>query len=269
MSEATPGTVRGWSDDLRWALHASGPVAMGYVPLGMALGALVVNLGLHWWLAPVMATVVYAGSMEFLLAGLLVSAPGLASVALATLAVNFRHIFYPLAYPTRLLRRPWQKVLGAWQLTDEMYALLAGGMTPQSSRQVLTLSSVTQFWWVSGTVLGTAIGSLVPAAFKGLDFAMTGLFIALALNFFLSSRTWRVAGYAAVGIGASLLLPGPFLAWSLSVFTLCCLAEVRVADRRGRGAGGRTAADQGTGSGGAGPSGSATAGQDTTGEEPR
>lgn len=93
---ASTPTRSGWIDDLRWAVHASGPVAMGYVPLGMALGALVVNLGLHWWLAPVMATAVYAGSMEFLLAGFLVSAPGLASVALATLAVNFRHVFYPL-----------------------------------------------------------------------------------------------------------------------------------------------------------------------------
>ncbi|AFV90804.1 Branched-chain amino acid export protein large subunit [Acidipropionibacterium acidipropionici ATCC 4875] len=232
---ASTPTRSGWIDDLRWAVHASGPVAMGYVPLGMALGALVVNLGLHWWLAPVMATAVYAGSMEFLLAGFLVSAPGLASVALATLAVNFRHVFYPLAYPTHLLGRPWQKVLGAWQLTDEMYALMAGGTRPQNSRQVLMLSSVTQFWWVSGTVLGTAIGNLVPAGFRGLDFAMTGLFIALALNFFLSSAAWRVAGYAAVGIGAALLLPGPFLAWSLSVFTLCCLAEVWVVERRDAG----------------------------------
>lgn len=230
---ASTVTNHGWSDDLRWAVHASAPVAMGYVPLGLALGALVVSLGLHWWLAPVMATLVYAGSMEFLLAGFLVSAPGLASVALATLAVNFRHVFYPLAYPTRLLHRPCQKVLGAWQLTDEMYALLAGGMTPKSSRQVLMLSSVTQFWWVSGTALGTMIGSLVPAGFRGLDFAMTGLFIALALNFFLSSQAWRVAGYAAIGIGVALLLPGPFLAWSLSLFTVCCLAEVWVMERRG------------------------------------
>lgn len=36
-----------WSEDLRFALHASAPVAMGYLPLGMALGALIVSLGLH------------------------------------------------------------------------------------------------------------------------------------------------------------------------------------------------------------------------------
>lgn len=229
-SSASAG--RSWTDDLRWAVHASLPVAMGYVPLGLALGALVVSLGLHWWLAPLMAGLVYAGSMEFLLAGFLVSAPGLATLALATLAVNFRHVFYPLAYPTGLLDRPWQRVLGAGQLTDEMYALLAGGTRPGSSRQVLMLSSVTQFWWVSGTVLGTLVGAFVPASFKGLDFAMTGLFVALALNFFLSSQAWRVAGYAAVGIAAGMAVPGPFLAWALSVFTLCCLAEVRLTGRR-------------------------------------
>lgn len=221
-----------WSADLRLALHESAPVAMGYIPLGTAFGALVVASGLPWWVAPVTALLVYAGSLEFLLVGFLVSPPGLASVAAATLAVNFRHVFYPLSYPTGLLRKPWQRVLGAWQLTDETYALLAAGLHPTRTRQVLLLSGLNQTWWVGGALLGTLVGRLIPASFRGLDFAMTGLFAALALDFFVHTRAWRVAGYSGVAIALAMVLPGPFLGWSLGIFTLVCLGEVVI---RGRG----------------------------------
>lgn len=217
---------RGVVDDLKVALHASMPVAMGYVPLGVALGAFVVSLGLPWWVAPASALLVYAGSMEFLLASLVTGTPSLLTVATAALAINFRHVFYPLAYPTELLVKPWQKVVGAWQLTDEMYALMSVGQRPQTTRELLMLSGIIQGWWVSGAALGTAVGQLVPKSFVGFNFAMTALFIALTLDFFISSRQWRVAVWSGVAVLAGIVLPGPFLAWALGVFMVCCVVAV-------------------------------------------
>ena len=45
-------------------------VGLGLFPIGMAFGLLVVQSGLEWWWAPVFSFLVYAGSMEFLLIGL-------------------------------------------------------------------------------------------------------------------------------------------------------------------------------------------------------
>ena len=68
------------------------PVGLGLFSLGLAFGLVVVHAGLVWWWATVFTAVVYAGSLEFLLAGLAVAATPLAQVAATTLIVNLRHV---------------------------------------------------------------------------------------------------------------------------------------------------------------------------------
>ncbi len=55
---------------LRRVLEISAPIGLAFIPLGMALGLLVVHAGLAWWWAPVFAAVIYAGSLEFLMVGM-------------------------------------------------------------------------------------------------------------------------------------------------------------------------------------------------------
>ena len=45
-------------------------VQLGLFVLGIGLGVVVTGHGLPWWIAPVLSMAVYAGSVEFLLAGL-------------------------------------------------------------------------------------------------------------------------------------------------------------------------------------------------------
>jgi predicted branched-subunit amino acid permease len=52
------------------------------------------EVGLSWWWATVFASVIYAGSLEFLLLGMVLAVMPLASVAMTAFLVNFRHIFY-------------------------------------------------------------------------------------------------------------------------------------------------------------------------------
>src|SRR5690625_4162777 len=67
------------------------PACAAVAPLGLALGMLVGQSGLAWWWAPVLAAFVFAGSIEFLLVGLLVAVAPLAQIAVSTFLVNFRH----------------------------------------------------------------------------------------------------------------------------------------------------------------------------------
>ena len=50
------------------------PVFAGYLVLGLGYGIYVQSLGLPVWLPPLMGTVVYGGSLEFVLASLLLAA---------------------------------------------------------------------------------------------------------------------------------------------------------------------------------------------------
>jgi predicted branched-subunit amino acid permease len=72
---------------------------LGIFPLGIALGLLVIQAGLPWWLAPALSLSAFAGSLELMLVGMIAAVVPLAAVALTTLVVNFRHIFYAFSFP--------------------------------------------------------------------------------------------------------------------------------------------------------------------------
>ena len=76
------------------------PIMLGYIPLAIAYAVMWTQNGLPALWALVASTFLYAGAMQFLLAGLLATGTSLGAVALATLAVNLRLIFYGFSFPT-------------------------------------------------------------------------------------------------------------------------------------------------------------------------
>lgn len=51
---------------MRAGLQEAAPVFLGLVPLGLAFGVFITQLGFAWWWAPIFSVVIYSGSMEFL-----------------------------------------------------------------------------------------------------------------------------------------------------------------------------------------------------------
>ena len=214
---------------LLWALRVTVPVAMGYLPLGMAFGAYSVSLGFAPYLAPLTALVVFAGSIEFLLVGLVAAGAGLAQIAVTTLLVNSRHVFYGFSYPTHLLRSPFARFYGPFALTDEAYALISGAVHPTTQHQLLLLQGVSHVYWVLGAAVGAFAGGLVPESFDGFDFALTGLFSLLFLGA-ITAATRRVTILAAalLSIGVGLLLPRSlFLLGAMLCYAALCVLVVR------------------------------------------
>ena len=68
------------------------PVLAGYFVLGMGYGIYVQSLGLPVWMPMLMGTVVYGGSLEFVLASLLLSAFSPLSAFLMALMIQARHL---------------------------------------------------------------------------------------------------------------------------------------------------------------------------------
>ncbi|WP_324188741.1 AzlC family ABC transporter permease [Nocardia flavorosea] len=216
--------ARGRSD-LRAALADTSSVGLALFPLGLAFGVLVVHSQLAWWWAPVFTGLIYAGSLEFLLIGLVTAATPLAQVALTAFLVNFRHIFYALSFPLHRIRGKRRKGYATFALTDEAYALTTGPAAQEwSGRRILWLQVLCQGYWVGGATVGAVGAALVPVQLQGLDFALTALFVVLAVDGFRAERDIPVPVLALLcALIARVLLPGQMLLVALGLFLAALL----------------------------------------------
>lgn len=157
----------------------------GYVPLGMAFGILFQDLGYPWYFATLMGLFVFAGAAQFMAIGLLTAQAGLLEVAVSTLALNSRHIFFGLSVLGRYRCRVLKKAYLIFGLTDETYSLITStGPRGQQDEQdyYLTITALNQSYWVAGCTLGAVTGSLADFDTAGMDFALTALFLVLLIE---------------------------------------------------------------------------------------
>lgn len=220
----------------RAALRDSASVGLGFVPLGLAFGALVTQAGLDWWWAALSAALIYGGSFEFLLIGMVTAAAPLAAIAGAAFMVNVRHVFYALSFPLHRVTGRLGKTYGTFALSDEAYALTAGDEARSwSSPRILWLQFFMHLYWAGSATAGALLGSLIPDSVTGLNFALTALFTVLALDALNDLRdlpTPALALFSAVT--ARLLFPGQMLLSAFALFTAGLLARHFTTDRRPR-----------------------------------
>jgi 4-azaleucine resistance transporter AzlC len=192
---------------LRAAFRASVPIMAGYVILGMAFGILLANKGYSFLWALLMSTTIYAGSMQFVAVDLLSSGASLVSAAIMTLLVNARHIIYGISMLSRYANKGKEKAVFNFFLTDETYALLCEPV-PQgldSRKYDFYISALDQLYWVTGSVLGSLLGSALPFDTAGIDFAMTALFVVIFTEQFLDHRN-RIPGFIGIVVTTVCLL---------------------------------------------------------------
>jgi 4-azaleucine resistance transporter AzlC len=232
-----PHTSPGRRAEARASVRLAAPVALGMIPLGIAFGLLVLHAGLAWWWATVFSAVVFAGSLEFLLVAMVAAAAPLAQVAVTAFMVNSRHLFYALSFPLHRVRGPAARTYSTFALTDEAYAFTTGPEAQRwSSTRIVSLQIVLHASWVTGATLGGLLGSVLPlASLHGLDFALSALFIVLAIDAYRAQPDLRTAVLAlACAVGAMLLLPGQVLLAAYAAFTALLLLRHGVGRRRAR-----------------------------------
>lgn len=209
------------------AFRGCSGVGAAFIPLGLAFGVLVSHSGLPWWWAMVFASVIYAGSLEFLLLGMVLAVMPLASVAVTAFLVNFRHIFYALAFPLHRVTGLPAKAYSTFALSDEAYALTVNPAARDWRRaRILFVQLFLQLFWVVSVTTGALGGTLIPDRVVGLEFAMTALFLVLGIEAWKARRDIPTP-LAALGcvIVARLVTPDQMLVVSLGLFTLALIAR--------------------------------------------
>ena len=207
---------------------------LGIFPLGIALGLLVIQAGLPWWLAPALSLSAFAGSLELLLVGMIAAAVPLAAIALTTLVVNFRHVFYAFSFPLHLVRNRFAKAYAVYAMIDEAYAVSASLPPAQrSAPRLLAMQIACQTYWIGGGFVGVAVGAALPAPIKGLEFSLCALFTVLVLDAFRSRREIAPALLAAASVSVALVLtPKVALFTALLLFVALLVAHQALGARR-------------------------------------
>lgn len=209
---------------IRDSFKSSLPVMAGYLVLGAGFGMMMKAAGYGAFWAFAMSLLVYAGSMQYAAVGLLGGGVSLVSLALTTLMVNARHLFYGIS-----MLEPYRKAGAAkpyliFALTDETYSLVCSGK--RSIRECLLISLFDQIYWVAGSTAGALLGGVVPFSTEGVDFALTALFLTVFTQQWLESKT-HFPALCGVGVSVvSLAAFGPdrFLIPAMAGITALLLA---------------------------------------------
>ncbi|MBO1306932.1 AzlC family ABC transporter permease [Enterococcus sp. 669A] len=162
------------------------PTIMGYLGIGIAMGIVGKAIGLAVWQVFLMSVVVYAGSAQFIICGLLAIGAPIPSVVFTVFLVNLRHFLMSLSVANHFKKDSLLNGIGIGTLlTDESYGVLMATLAQRpavSSRWTHGLNITAYATWILATVIGAMLGNFIPDPnVLGLDFALTAMFLGLFL----------------------------------------------------------------------------------------
>ena len=217
---------------LRAAAPQTVPVFAGYLVLGIGYGIYVQSLGLPVWMPMLMGTVVYGGSLEFVLASLLLGAFAPLSAFLMALMIQARHLFYGLAMLERYKGYGLRSIYMIYAMSDETFSITCSAEPPEGVDRgwfMFFITLLDQLYWVASAGLGAVVGSVLPFSTKGVDFVMTAMFVVIFLE---QWRKEKRHDSAAVGMAASVVCLAIFGAENFLIPTMVCILAALLLLRR-------------------------------------
>lgn len=223
------------------AFPATVPVLLGFLVLGIAFGLLMDAAGYGVFWSFLMSLTVFAGSAQFVGVELMAASAPLGQVALMTLILNFRHLVYGISMLEKFRGMGGRKLYMIFALPDETYAILSSTRAAEGVEEkdyCFAVALLNHLYWVAGSTLGGLLGAALTLNTQGADFAMTALFVVIALSQWEEARSHLPALVGLGCAGLSLLLLGPdrFLIPALCAMTAALLALRGRLEPAGRGA---------------------------------
>lgn len=208
------------------------PVFAGYLVLGLGYGIYVQSLGLPVWLPPLMGTVVYGGSLEFVLASLLLGSFAPVSAFLMALMIQARHLFYGLTMLQRYRGYGLRSAYMIFAMSDETFSITCSAEPPEGVDRgwfMFFITLLDQFYWVASAAMGAALGAVLPFSTEGVDFVMTAMFVVIFLNQWEKEKQHASA---VIGLAAPLVCLHIFSAGSFLIPSMVCILAALLLLRR-------------------------------------
>lgn len=192
----------------RKALVSSLPVLMGYGAMGFAAGVVFASHGkmaLSGIWGALTSTVCISGALQFMMAEWASTQLPIREVILLTFFLNARYAMYGLSLLEQFRNIAWwKKCYLIWAMTDETYALEVESRLKGRDHTFycMCLAALDHLYWIAGVTAGAVAGTALPFPDKGIDFAMTALFLVILCDQCREKRNLVPAG---VGLAVSLL----------------------------------------------------------------
>lgn len=165
------------------------PTLLGYAGVGFSFGIVSVASGFSVLEILLLSLLVYAGAAQFIIIALIAVQTPIWIIVLTAIIVNSRMFLLSMTLAPHFKYHHWLHRVGVGSLlTDETFAV---AITPYSKGIPIThqwmygLNILAYLFWALVTVLGALLGDFFknPEAL-GLDYAITAMFIFLALSQF-------------------------------------------------------------------------------------
>ena len=234
---------------LREAFPRTLPVMAGYLFLGIAYGIAMKARGMGVLWSGFISLALYGGSMQFALIEPLTQAFAPLTIALLTLLIHARHIFYGLSMLDYYGGTGRYKPYLIFSLSDETYSLVCEGAPAgvDAAKWYTAVSFLDRMYWFTGTVAGALLGSLISTeALTGIDFSMTALFTVILTEQSMESYRRLKAGEinliealfapllggCATVFGLLTIGKGSFLLLAMGIMLVCFAGRWTLFERR-------------------------------------
>ncbi|GBD65228.1 putative uncharacterized protein [Tetragenococcus halophilus subsp. halophilus] len=167
-------------------MKACVPTILGYLGIGFALGVVGKGVGLSVFAIFLMSVIVYAGSAQFIICGLIAIQAPITSIIATVFLVNLRHFLMSLSVAPYFRQASLLENVGIGTLlTDESYGVLTMALKRMGKVSVAWINGLNicaYLTWIVATVLGGLLGNFIPEPeIFGLDFALVAMFLGLFL----------------------------------------------------------------------------------------
>lgn len=176
------------------------PTLLGYAGVGLSFGIVAVASKFSLIEIILLCLLVYAGAAQFIICSLVIAGTPITAIVLTTFIVNSRMFLLSMTLAPQYKNYGWLNRLGlATLVTDETFGV---AITPHlkgeqiNDRWLHGLNLTAYLFWTVSCIVGAIFGKYIhnPDAL-GLDFAITGMFIFLAISQFEKVQRSQIMTY--------------------------------------------------------------------------
>ncbi len=169
--------------DFLSGLKAGMPISLGYLAIMIAIGIQASEAGLNVWYALVLSVTNVASAGEVAVIDVIKQHGTYMAVFVVTMVMNLRYVLMSASLAPKVGHLPlYQKMVIAYGLTDEIYAVSVTRREKLTIWFTLGIYSTAVPMWLLGTTIGALIGNVLPQnAIYPFQVCLFGMFLAIVL----------------------------------------------------------------------------------------